>query len=117
LRGVLLAASLFAAAPLAPGCCLPSRRVRPVLAQQPLPERVARASAQVAPPEHQLARLWQQDAWPPAPDSERPQQSRQQRDADVESAFAQSPSAPSNLWWRARWRAAGWTAAHWAAAA
>jgi len=76
LRHVILAASLLAAASLlgaSQAAALgwpPWAQVPRELAQRPLLERrVAHASAQVALPERQRARAWQQEAWPPAPDS------------------------------------------------
>jgi hypothetical protein len=95
----MLAAPLLEASPAALGWRLvsPQRQVPQEPAQQQMLERLAaRASAQVAPPEHQPARLWQQEAWPPAPGSEQPQRSRQQRDAGVESASVEPRLALSN---------------------
>jgi hypothetical protein len=67
-----LGASLLGALLLAPDWwpASPQPQVPRQPAQQPLLERrVAHASAQVALPERQTARSWQQEAWPPAPDS------------------------------------------------
>jgi hypothetical protein len=71
LAAPLLGAPLLGASQSAALGWPPWAQVPRELAQQPLLERrVAHASAQVALPEHQPARVWQQEAWPPAPDSE-----------------------------------------------
>jgi hypothetical protein len=71
LAAPLLGALLFGASQSAALGWPPWAQVPRELAQQPLLERLAaRGSARAALPEHQPARLWRQEAWPPEPDSE-----------------------------------------------